>query len=280
MSFGKNPKVMVVQKDVNKNKLEHIESFLEIAKKNDCDFIVFPEYAIGNGLFEKYNHEETQLLKTSLQDLARKYEQYIVIAFLEKQENVFYNCGFIINKKGEFICCQKKCALLPGDEKNALIPGKEISVVETEFGKISVLICRDFFYPELTNEASRKGAKIIFCPMHYIYWSNEYEHNKSVIKSQFPIDSAFKALTIIPQARAIENEVFFVTANAAGNRESSENVEFLAGHSIIAAPLHGKLQQLSHYDEGFMIQELNFDIIEDSKNTFALTDNKPEIDKL
>jgi len=265
--------IMIVQKDVTS---QEFERFFSLAKTNSCDFLVFPEYA--NGDFG-YNHDErvTQQFKKQLCKLAKAYQVHVVCAFIEKQRGKLYNCGYIINDKGEVLGQQKKLSLLPGNETYLLEAGKNLTVFETRHATVGILVCRDFFYPEFSSVLCEMGAKIIFCPMYYVHWSSEYE--SFVPKTLYPITDAFTALTIIPQARAIENEAFFTTANAAGTITEHNIKDNLAGHSIIAAPLHGKLQQLSHYDEGYMIQTLDLNILEDSKETFAIKkDACPRVD--
>ena len=70
-------------------------------------------------------------------------------------------------------------------------------VIDTEFGKIGVIICWDIAFPETVRLLAARGAKIIFCPS---YWYAQY--------------GTGNAIAGLPLARAFENQVFFVLADA------------------------------------------------------------------
>jgi len=270
----KNPKVLVAQMEITPNNPKEnfikIKSFFSEAKQNNCDFIVFPEYCDGIFFPEFFNKEHPKKFLKTMQKLSKENNVYCIAgSILENIDENYYNSCYVISRNGEIIgkYCKKK--LHPRDEKH-LEEGKTELIFETEFGKMAVLICRDMVYPELTKSLAEKGVKVIFCPTFWNYFGFDYEMDTSGIKTNFPVDANLKFLKICPQARAMENEVFFVLANAGGQYHLERHKEELAGHSSINGPLQGNIQAINNYDEGSLIAILNLDYIEDSKNTFSL----------
>jgi predicted amidohydrolase len=270
-----NPKILVAQMEISPNNPKEnfikIKSFFAQAKHNNCDFIVFPEYCDGVIFPEFFDKKHPDRFLKTMQILSKENNIYCIAgSILEKVESKFYNSSYAISKNGDILgkCSKKK--LHPRDE-NHLEQGRNELIFETEFGKIGVLICRDMVYPELTKSLKDKGVKIIFCPTFWNYFGFDYNMNTSKIKTNFPVDADINFLKICPQARAIENEVFFIVANAGGQYHLPRHKEELAGHSSVNCPLHGDIQSLNSYDEGMIITKLNLDYIEDSKNTFSLS---------
>jgi len=58
-----------------------------------------------------------------------------------------------------------------------LTPGKEYLVMDTEFGKIGVIICWDMQFPEACRELVLRGAELILCPTWG--WEQIYGHSRA-----------------------------------------------------------------------------------------------------
>ncbi|MBI4896618.1 MAG: carbon-nitrogen hydrolase family protein [Candidatus Aenigmarchaeota archaeon] len=272
-----NPKVLVVQKSAAKNTLADIASWIELGEKACCDIVIFPEYMNGVFMVEQYDHVATLSLKISLQQLAEKHHIALIASFLERIDNKYFNIAYYIGSTGAIKGTHKKIALTKYYEAHALTPGNEVCVIPTEFGNVGIMICRDMFYPQITERLVAQGAQIIFCPCYWAYDSTEYEQNAALIKTQFPVDADLHAISVLPQSRAIENEVFFVVANAAGTLSSGTYSERLCGYSSIASPLYGTLAILSNHEEGCLIQELHMDLLKDSAATFSVRETAPAL---
>ncbi|MBI2044208.1 carbon-nitrogen hydrolase family protein [Candidatus Pacearchaeota archaeon] len=287
----KNPKVMVVQMEIvplnPKKNFEKIVKFFKLAKENSCDFIVFPEKFDGILASEDYMEDNPKKFIIGIQKLCKENKIYCIAgSILEKRENKYYNTSYLIGRNGKIIGNHDKIALTKYGESEYTEKGEKLQVFDTEFGKIGILICRDFLYPNLARELAKKDVKIIFCPAFWSYYSNLYDKNEEFLKTNFPIDADIKTLQLFPAVRAMENEVFFVIANAAGIYKcrgktekgkvvSNPALEKLAGHSSIAAPLTGRLASLDSYEESYIVSELDMDILEDSKFTFSVRNSDP-----
>ncbi len=79
----------------------------------------------------------------TLSTLAVKYHTYIASGIVEKEGNDIYNSAILISPEGKIILKQRKISLYVCDLDGGFSSGKEISVVDTELGKIGMLICID-----------------------------------------------------------------------------------------------------------------------------------------
>ena len=100
-------------------------------------------------------------------------------------------------------------------ESHNFAPGEDITVFDTQYGKIGVLICFDMHFPELVRAMAKRGAELIFCP------------------AQFNMTTGPKHWELTVRARAMDNEVYYVGASAA--RYEGFDYECW-GHSTVADP--------------------------------------------
>jgi predicted amidohydrolase len=124
-------------------------------------------------------------------------------------------------------------------EKIAFQPGNSWPVFETHIGRVGVLICYDVIFPEAARELVLRGAEILAFPTVWPASNLEgYEQQDLGVNHD-----------LFCRARALENQVFFVSSNACGADDVSE-MRFY-GHSQIVAPT-GHVLAIAGYDEGLL----------------------------
>lgn len=96
--------------------------------------------------------------------------------------------------------------------------GDKLNVIDTDSGRIAVLICYDAEFPELARVAVEQGAQILFVPSN----TNDRRGHLRV--------------RISCQARAIENQVYVVNAGCVGNLPFVENADTHYAQSGIFTP--------------------------------------------
>lgn len=141
----------------------------------------------------------------------------------EKDGDELYNTCFVFDEQGRQIARHRKVHLFDVDieggirfkESNSFAPGHEVSVFDTRFGKMGVIVCFDIRFPELSRAAAKRGAEVIFCP------------------AQFNMTTGPRHWELSIRARAMDNEVYFVGASAA--RYEGFDYECW-GHSTVAGP--------------------------------------------
>jgi N-carbamoylputrescine amidase len=104
-----------------------------------------------------------------LEALAGELGIVIISALFERRASgVYYNTAAVIDADGRYLGKYRKMHIPqdPGfEEKFYFTPGDlGYKVWDTKFGKISVLICWDQWYPEAARLSALAGAEIIFYP--------------------------------------------------------------------------------------------------------------------
>ena len=157
---------------------------------------------------------------------------YAIIGCHIKEYKKFFNAALLINRKGNVEYIYRKQNLFAGLEQEKTISGTSNRVVQTDFGKIGLILCWDFAFPEQIRIISKNGAELIFCPS---FLMNEANIPSKVFESY-------------PLIRSFENLCYFVSCDACN--------EEVFGKSYICSPF----KILKCVDsEGLIVQTLDLD---------------------
>jgi predicted amidohydrolase len=207
--------------DIRKN----VEWVSEKILSLDAGLIVLPElFSTG---YQFISREEVMELSEEipsgyttrrLMQLSKDKGVYIAAGISERDGKTFYNSAVLTGPEG-FIGIYRKTHLFY-EEKLWFSPGDTgFRVWETPVGRIGIMICFDWFFPESARTLALKGADIIAHPANLV-------------------------LPYCPDAmltRCLENRVFAVTANRTGTeqRGGRDPLTFI-GRSEIVSP-HGQI---------------------------------------
>ncbi len=222
--------------EIEKN-VDKIIKFIQKASNKKADIVCFPESTLGDAILS-INSEE--IIK--IRNKCKENSIYCIIGAHIKDKGKVYNSALLINKKGKIDYVYKKVNLFPGLELKETLPGKVNKVIKTDFGKIGIIICWDFAFPEMTKKLSENGAQIIFCPSYLL---NEAGITKEVFRSY-------------PLVRAFENNVYFISCDAFTDE--------VLGESYICSPL--KVINKIQGKERIIFSKLNLQYLKDLKNSF------------
>lgn len=205
------------------------EYFVDVASDYRSDFIVFPEMFTCQLLsflpaerparaMRKLSQFTPQYLDL-FTNLAVKYNINIIGgSHFTVEGDDLYNISYLFRRDGT-LGKQYKLHITPSEQRWwGVKPGKSLEVFDTDRGKISILICYDVEFPEISRMAVERGAKIIFVP--------------------FSTDERYAYLRVryCAQARCIENHVYAVIAGCVGNLPSVENLDIHYAQSAIFTP--------------------------------------------
>jgi predicted amidohydrolase len=231
-----------------------------------ADMIVFPEDFVtgplcGNRTLADYKGQ----YRGYFQELARQYAIDIVPGSIIEgdQDGLLYNTAYYIDKTGTIKGRYRKTNLwLP--ERTYLTPGDEVIVFDTEYGKVGLIICWDLIFPEVFRMMVRQGVEIVICPSYWCY-------EDAGVGLRYDANSEVKLVNALCVARAFENEVVVVYANAADsiNIQQSQQ-ERLIGQSQITVPFKGVLHLLSHAREEMFMQKVETDILRDAEAAYEI----------
>ena len=187
---------------------ENVDRTLRILERMRADLIVLPE--LFNTGYNFSNRKEVEKVSEPipngftterLLEISRRSGMIIVAGLAEKSGEDYYNSAVIVGNK--YIGKYRKVHLF-SKEKKFFKRGSEFKV----FGKIGIMICFDWVFPESVRVLMLKGADIITHP-------------------------AALVLPYCPDAmrtRSLENRVFSITANRIGKEK---DLKFIGQSQII-----------------------------------------------
>lgn len=132
--------------------LRHFQTRLEEITPHQPDLVCLPECAFTGYLYNKQDFEkfaESIPGKTTnfVSGLAQKHQCYICFGMLEKATAGVYSSAVLIDKSGQIVHVHRKII-----EQPPFVTGSELKAVDTDFGKVSVLLCGDLFDDEVKTK--------------------------------------------------------------------------------------------------------------------------------
>jgi len=247
------------------NKDGNLKKVMSAVKDADLDLIVLPEFfATGYQFVSK--DEAAELSEQIpeghttkfLSELSHQKGLYIVAGLPEKDGDRFFNSAVFIGPDG-FIGVYRKTHLF-FEEKLFFSPGDTgFKVWDTEIGRIGIMICFDWFFPESMRALALMGADIIAHPSNLVLPYCPYA---------------------IP-VRCLENRTYAITANRIGeeNRKEGQSLRFI-GQSLIVSPEGKVLAKASEDEEILLITDIEPEL---ARNKFLtplnniFDDRRPEM---
>ncbi|MCP4609279.1 MAG: carbon-nitrogen hydrolase family protein [Planctomycetes bacterium] len=139
---------------------------------------------------------------SQLAKAARRNRIWVVAGVTERSGDVVYNTAVLLDRRGRIAGKYRKVHLPREEWRNGIRPGHEYPVFETDFGKVAIQICYDWFFPEPAGIFALKGAEIIFAPT----WGNTLPDQAGRVDGE----STFRV-------RARDNGLYMVPSVYSGN---------------------------------------------------------------
>ena len=154
-----------------------------------------------------------------LQDAARRLGVHVVLGTYERgrERGTVHNAAVLVGPSGEVLGSYRKTHLFCGEGRadgGWVTAGDRAVVVDTELARIGLTICFDGDFPELTRVEAVMGAEVICRPSALLRSADIWE--------------------LTNRARAYDNHVFLVGANATG--ADTAGVLYF-GNSMIVTPI-------------------------------------------
>ena len=99
-----------------------------------------------------------------LGEAAQKNKIWVVAGLTERVGDIVYNTAVLLDRQGRVAGKYRKTHLPREEWKEGVRPGQEYPVFDTDFGRVAIQICYDWFFPEPAAIFALKGAEIILCP--------------------------------------------------------------------------------------------------------------------
>jgi len=182
-----------------------------------------------------------------LREFSKRNGAQVIAGVAERKGQNFYNSAIVV-KDGRYLGTYRKIHLFHG-EKKFFKPGHEFKV----FGRVGVMICFDWFFPESARTLMLKGAEVI-------------AHPSNLVLPHCP-DSM--------RTRALENHVYVVTADRVG---VERGLRFI-GQSQIVSPRGRVLYRASLTGEECVVRSIDLSLARDkavTRKNNLLKDRMPQ----
>ncbi|HEU4574812.1 MAG TPA: bifunctional GNAT family N-acetyltransferase/carbon-nitrogen hydrolase family protein [Chitinophagaceae bacterium] len=245
--------------------LQHVEYFIDAVSDYQSDFILFPEL-FNAPLMGRFNNLHSQeairelaaYTKPLVEEMARMAISYnvnvITGSMPEIKDGELYNTAYILQRNGK-IDFYDKIHITPAEEDEWNIKGGDsLKVVETDAGKIGVLVCYDVEFPELARKLADEGMEILFVPF--------------LTDTQ----NAYNRVRFCAQARAVENECFVAIAGSVGNLPKVNNMDLQFAQSAVftpsdfAFPVNGIKAEATPNTEMIVISDVDLSLLTELHN--------------
>ncbi|MBN1671395.1 MAG: carbon-nitrogen hydrolase family protein [Kiritimatiellae bacterium] len=101
-----------------------------------------------------------------LKAVAARCNVNLIGSIVEDDAGAIFNTGIVINREGALIAKYHKTHMpLTEVIRAGRSRGNEIEVIETDFGRIGILICWDYQFPDPIRHLALRGAEVVFVPI-------------------------------------------------------------------------------------------------------------------
>ncbi len=244
--------------------LVRAENFIRKAKVSHANIVIFPEdFLTGPIRRNRELADSENSYRKHFQHLARKYRIDIVPgSFIEKDGHGLHNTTYYIDSAGRVKARYRKVNLWH-PERSYITAGNEISVFNTKYGKVGLVICWDLIFPEIFRKMANKGVSIVFCPSYWCY-------GDASIGLKYDKNSEINLVDSSCICRSFENEIILVYCNAAGKLRLGKFKDTLIGHSQIVAPFMGYIRKMNHNKEAMFVQEIDTSVLKDAEKVYKI----------
>jgi predicted amidohydrolase len=228
---------------------------VEEAVRQGAELVVLPECMDTGYLFDSADHCRALAERvpdgafvSAMAALARKHAIFIASGITEwdPARGRIFNSGIMLDRKGEVAIHYHKQFLATHDQNWFSFGERGCPVVDTDLGRIGLLICFDGRIPEIARSLALQGAEIIVDMANF-----------------FAMDQA----EMWGPARAYENSVWLVAATKAGYERSI----YYPGGSMIVDPKGRVVAKMPYDRHGVVVADVIPDGAHD-KSVYAAND--------
>ncbi len=252
-----------------KANLAEAEKLISIAVQQEAKLVVLPEnFAImGMSEMDRVGAAEelgTGQIQSFLSEQARKHKIWLVggtIPIVSKDAGRVYGACHLYNDTGKMVAEYNKIHLFDVTieasnesyhESLTTIPGDDVVVVDTPFGKMGIAVCYDLRFPELFRTMADAGMEICVIPSAFTSLTGK-AHWESLLR-----------------ARAIENLCFVVAAAQGGYHVNGRETH---GDSMIIDPWGMILNRLPH-GTGVVVSDINMTMLARTRKSFPVLEHR------
>ena len=196
--------------------LDAMERTVVAARAEGAGLVVFPECALGGYVREPMPGEHGPELPAALDPHGPEIARLIAIAgdvvlcagYTETGGDRPFNSAVCVS--GDGVLGHHRKVHLPPGERFAYAPGDGFAAFDTPVGRLGMLVCYDKLFPEAARALALDGAEVI---ASLAAWPADRLRPAARIED----DRQTRHFDLTDAARAVENQVVWVSANMTGS---------------------------------------------------------------
>ena len=142
----------------------------KLAALDKPDIVVIPEgfnLQAGGG-WEQEGETVPGPSTEAFGEIARRHRMYLWCPIVTREAKRRYNAAVLIGRRGEVVGVCHKMFPTYIELEAGITPGRNVRVLETDFGRVSACICFDAHFHEVGEALARRGAEIVFFPSMFV----------------------------------------------------------------------------------------------------------------
>jgi predicted amidohydrolase len=228
------------------------------AARRGSHLVVFPELWSTGYALERSVELSTVLNSGAFNQISKTATEHkisIVGSILEKRGADIMNSATFFAPNGGLMGVYRKIHLFRLMKEDVYLrPGASPLMMDLPWGKTGLAICYDLRFPELFRRYAVEGAKLVILP------------------AEWPIERIEHWKTLV-QARAIENQMYMVACNAAGEAGGTT----YGGNSMVVDPW-GKILTSAGEEPTLLTVEIDLDRVDTVRETIPVfQDRRPDL---
>ncbi|HEY7320972.1 MAG TPA: carbon-nitrogen hydrolase family protein [Candidatus Binatia bacterium] len=244
-----------------RDNLELATELIKEGKGKGAAIVAFPEFLMAFSPASQSPKELVEVAETvagpfvsSLSDAAKNHSIHVLVTIYEKcdTQNRVYDTALWIDADGKIAAIYRKLHLYDAfgfKESDKFAAGAELtSPVQTNVGRIGIMICYDLRFPELSRLLTLMGAEILMVPSGWVQGDMKVEHWQTMVR-----------------ARALENGCYLIAPDQVGN--------IYIGHSMVVDPF-GRIVVDMGERQGLALVDVDLSLEEEVRATLPLLKNR------
>jgi predicted amidohydrolase len=192
-----------------------IERTLVSARQRGAEMVVFPECVLGGYIREPIAGESAPTLPPALAPDGPEIQRLIELAgdmvvclgYSEGGARALYSSAVCVT--GDGVLGRHRKVHLPPGERFAYTAGDSFAAFDTPVGRVGMLLCYDKLFADSSRVLAADGADVI---VSMAAWPVDRRRPSARVHA----DRQVRHFDVIDQARAVEHQVVWVSANATG----------------------------------------------------------------
>jgi predicted amidohydrolase len=254
-----------------------IEGLLADARARGVQLLALPEATLGGYLADLGEHGVPEVLPRDalppaldvdgpeIARLARLAGDVVVTAgFCESDGTDRYNTAVAVT--GDGVLGVHRKVHQPLGENNSYAAGEAFGAFDSPVGRLGMLICYDKAFPEAARTLALDGAEVVVC-------MSAWPAARTAASPDLAADRWTRRFDLFDQARALENQVVWVSANQSGDFGS---LRFVASAKVVGPG--GEVLATTGVREGMAVADVDVrGALDGARRSMAhLRDRRPD----